>query len=491
MLKTCKHAPFTSRKRAVVLGLLSHGASVAACLLVLCATASSYAADAPAAARPNVLFLFADDQRADTIAALGNSIIRTPNLDRLCRQGIAFDRAYMQGGMQGATCVPSRAMLLSGRPLFHVDEKLLRHETWPSAFGRAGYVTFATGKWHNGEKSLVTSFQNARAIFSGGMSNPMKIPLANMEKGKLAKPQQATKHSSAIFADEAIDFLRGHQGNSPFFCYVAFAAPHDPHIVPDDFPVHYEPGKNLLPANYLKQHPFDNGEMTVRDELLLPHPRSPEAVEQMMAEYYRYITYLDAQIGRVLDALDASPYAKNTIVVFAADSGVARGSHGLIGKQNLYEHSLRVPLIIGGPGIPAGQRTRSMCYLFDVLPTLARLCNVPAPKTSEGMDLGAILHDPKSPGRSELVFGYRQVQRALRDDRWKLIRYPQVDRTQLFDLENDPLEKNNLAEKPESTDRVKALMARLEKALQAYGDSCPLTVAQPKPAEWTPAARGK
>lgn len=439
-----------------------------------------------AAGRPNVLFLFADDQRADTIAALGNPVIHTPNLDRLCRQGIAFERAFMQGGMQGATCVPSRAMLLSGRPLFHVDEKLLRHETWPSAFGRAGYVTFVTGKWHNGEKSLVASFQNARAIFSGGMSNPMTIPLANLEKGKLAKPRQATKHSSAIFADEAIDFLRAQNGPAPFFCYVPFAAPHDPHIVPDDFPVHYEPDKNLLPPNFMKQHPFDNGEMTVRDELLLPHPRSPEAVQQMMADYYRYISFLDAQIGRVLDALEASPHAKNTIVVFAADSGVARGSHGLIGKQNLYEHSLRVPLIIGGPGIPAGRRNQGMCYLFDVLPTLGLLCGVPAPKTSEGMDLRAILREPDNPARDELIFGYRQFQRAVRDKRWKLIRYPQVNVTQVFDLEADPFEQNNLADKPESAARVKDMMARLAKAQQAYGDECPLSVDRPKPAEWSP-----
>ena len=113
-----------------------------------------------------------------------------------------------------------------------------------------------------------------------------------------------------------------------------------------------------LPPNFLPQHPWDNGEMVVRDEQLLPWPRTPEKVREMNAEYYRYISYLDSQIGRILDALDASPHAKNTIVVFSADSGVARGSHGLIGKQNVYEHSMRVPLIIGGPGIPAGKRTR-------------------------------------------------------------------------------------------------------------------------------------
>src|SRR3954451_11624307 len=116
--------------------------------LLLPSPAGLPAADGPGKA--NVLFFFADDQRADTIAALGNSVIQTPNLDRLVRRGVAFDRAYMQGGLQGATCVPSRAMLLSGQPLFRIDEKLKKYETWPAAFGHAGYTTFMSGKWHNG-----------------------------------------------------------------------------------------------------------------------------------------------------------------------------------------------------------------------------------------------------------------------------------------------------------------------------------------------------
>ena len=125
--------------------------------------------------RPNVLLLFADDQRADTIAALGNPHIQTPNLDRLVRAGLSFDRAYMQGGMNGATCVPSRAMLLSGRSLFRIDEKLLRDETWPAAFARAGYATFMSGKWHNGANSVAKSFQTARGVFTGGMGDPLKV----------------------------------------------------------------------------------------------------------------------------------------------------------------------------------------------------------------------------------------------------------------------------------------------------------------------------
>ncbi len=440
--------------------------------------------------RPNVLFFFADDQRADTIAALGNPIIKTPNLDRLVRRGVSFDQAYMQGGMNGATCVPSRAMLLSGRNLFHIDEKLLRDETWPAAFGKAGYTTFISGKWHNGEPSILKSFQQARSLFTGGMTDPSKAPLRSVVDGKLQPPQISPKHACEVFADEAIAFLKT-PATAPFFCYLPFDAPHDPHVVPHDFAINYAAATMPLPPNFLPQHAWDNGEMTIRDEALLPWPRSEAKVKEMLAEYYRYISYLDSQIGRVLDALDASPAAKNTLIVFAADSGVARGSHGLIGKQNVYEHSMRVPLIIAGPGIPAGQRTQAMCYLFDVLPTLGKRCGITGPSTSDGREFSSVLTDPSKPARTEMIFAYKNLQRAIRTDRWKLIRYPQIDRNQLFDLQTDPREITNLATAPEQATRVAELTEQLQAAMTAAGDAAPLQVATPKPADWTPPAKGK
>jgi arylsulfatase A-like enzyme len=231
--------------------------------------------------------------------------------------------------------------------------------------------------------------------------------------------------------------------------------------------------------------------MTIRDEMLLTWPRDPKKVREMIAEYYRYISYLDQQIGRVLDTLAASPYGKNTIIVFAADSGVARGQHGLIGKQNCYEHSMRVPLIIAGPGIPAGVRTKAMCYLFDVLPTLGKLCQVPGPKTSEGIDLSATITDPGHAGRPHIVLAYKSVQRAIRDERWKLIRYPQINRTQLFDLKTDPAEIMNLAEKPEHAVRVQNMQTVMADELKKFGDTAPLTVEKPSPAEWAPPQQKK
>ena len=451
---------------------------VTTALLLFALGAAALQSRAAAEPKPNILFLFADDQRADTIAALGNPHIRTPNLDRLVRSGLSFRRAYMMGGMQGATCVPSRAMLLSGRSLFHVDEKLMRDETWPAAFGRAGYTTFMSGKWHNGAPSLPKAFQIARGVFVGGMTDPMHARLSTLTDGKVTAPELSPQHACQVFADQTVRFLREHKGG-PFFAYVPFDAPHDPHIVPDDFPVHYDADKLPLPPNFLPLHPFNNGEMAIRDEQLLPWPRPPTAVRAQLAEYYRYISYLDMLIGQVLDALAASPFAKNTLVVFAADSGVARGSHGLIGKQNLYEHSVGVPLVISGPGIPADRQTAAMCYLFDVLPTLGAVCGVPAPPGSDGMDLRTVLRDPNQPGRANLVFAYKDVQRAMRDDRWKLIRYPEVNVTQLFDLAADPFETHNLAADPAHAEKVREMTAKLADELKRSGDTAKLTAPHP------------
>lgn len=451
----------------------------------LCLFGSAWGAEEATSSRPNVIVLFADDQRADTIGALGNTHIKTPHLDRLARRGMAFDRAYMQGGLQGATCVPSRAMLLTGRSLFRVDETLKRDETWPAAFGRAGYSTFVTGKWHNHPDAIAQSFTSAHSIFAGGMTNPLEAKLSQVVNGKLTKPVLAPKHACEVFADEAIAFIKS-QKEGPFLAYVAFDAPHDPHIVPEDFAVKYEASDVPLPGNFLPQHRWDNGEMTVRDEQLLSWPRKPTDVQQMNAEYYRYISYLDEQVGRILDALEASPHAKNTIVVYAADSGVARGSHGLIGKQNVYEHSMRVPLLISGPGIAEGKRTGSMCYLLDLFPTLGAMCQVKGPETSEGIGFQKVLTDPSQPGREQILLAYRDVQRAVRDDRYKLIRYPKIDRTQLFDLQNDPEEIQDLSDKQELEGKKTRLLASLKELQAEFGDKAPLVVANPTPAEWSP-----
>lgn len=444
------------------------------------------AGDAPAARRLNVLFLFSDDQRADTIAAHGNRSIHTPHLDRLAQGGSTFSRAYCMGAMQGAVCVPSRAMLLTGRTLFRVSANLTNETTWPEAFARSGYRTFITGKWHNGEASLRRSFQRGESIFIGGMGWPYELPLQDLAGGELSNQRLSGEHSVKVFADSAIKFIRAQSVERPWLCYVAFNHPHDPRVAPSPYRAQYDETKIPLPQNFLPQHPFDIGMLTGRDELLERWPRTPAAVRRHLADYYASITHMDAQIGRILAALDATGQRDRTIIVFASDSGLAIGSHGLFGKQNIYEHSMRVPLIFHGPGIPRGQRREALAYLHDVFPTLGTLANVPAPAGSEGLDLSRVISGKLRRMHEEVFLAFTDTQRSLRDDRWKLIRFPQVDVTQLFDLRADPAETRNLATTPGQRRRVQAMRKRLEAAQRAFEDPAPLQVREPKTAAWIP-----
>src|SRR6185436_10559044 len=316
-----------------------------------------------------------DDQRADTIRALGNPNIDTPALDRLVADGTCFRRAYCMGAMEGAVCTPSRAMLMTGRTLFRIKPDLAGLPTWPEAFAKAGYATFITGKWHNQAPSLLRAFQEGRNVFLGGMGkDPYALPVQDFgPDAKLSEKRPSGKHSVELFADTAIEFLQRQKGDRPFLAYVALNAPHDPRIAPKEYHDKYNAAKPPLPANFLPQHPFDNGNMTGRDEELAPWPRTPEIVRQHLADYYSSITFVDRQIGRILQALRASGHDERTIVVFSSDHGLAIGSHGLFGKQNLYDHSMHAPLIFSGPGIPKGKRADALCYLLDIYPTLGDL----------------------------------------------------------------------------------------------------------------------
>jgi arylsulfatase A-like enzyme len=441
---------------------------------------------ARAAKRPNVLVLFSDDQRADTIGALGNPNVRTPNLDRLTREGTAFTRAYCMGADQGAVCVPSRAMLMTGRTLFRVKTDISQ-DTWPEAFARRGYATFLAGKWHNGQPSALRAFQQGKAIFFGGMGDPDTLPLRDITpEHTLTPPHPTAEHSVRAFADAAIGFLGERKGQEgPFLCYVAFNAPHDPRKAPREYHEKYDPASLPLPANYLPLHPYDIGSMTGRDEQLAPWPRTPEDTRRQLADYYAAIEHLDHQVGRILDALRANGQAENTLIAFAGDHGLAIGSHGLFGKQNLYDDSMRTPLIFAGPGVPKGKPTAAMAYLLDIFPTLGALAGVPGPEGSEGISLVPAFSDP-SAGRPTIFTAFAKDQRAVRDDRWKLIVYPRINVTQLFDLASDPAEAHDLAGDPKHAAEVGRLTALLLDRQRHFGDDLPLRSPKPRPRAFVP-----
>ena len=436
-------------------------------------------------ARPNILHIHADDHRPDGLHALGTPLLQTPNLDTLVERGMTFTRCYTMGSMVGAVCAPSRAMLLTGRSWLRIPGggAAAADAADPSTFlprvmAAAGYQT-----WHMGKAGESNAFGTGLKHFE------IHIP----DEGSGTSPEKDRAHCSRRLADKTIEFLESRDADGeqrPFYAYLAPPVPHDPRSAEPQFHKLYDPAQIPLSPAFMPQHPFDNGEMTVRDEKLAPWPRTPENTRQQLADYYACITGLDHHVGRIFEQLKKSGQWDNTIIIFSADNGLSMGEHGLFGKQNLYEFGgMHVPLVVAGPGIAQG-KSEAFVYLMDLFPTFAEFAGAKIPDGVEGKSIVPILTGKQTKVRDVLYTAYRGCQRAIRDDRWKLIRYPLVDRTQLFDLQADPLELNNLADKPEHAAKIVELTALLTKEMASYADTFPLTVADSKPAEWTPPVPG-
>lgn len=427
---------------------------------------------------PNVLFLFTDDQRHDTIQALGNKAIRTPSLDRLVREGVAFRNAYIMGGSSPAVCSPSRACLMSGRTLWNVEcqgevrfEISDKFKTLPQVFRENGYVTFGTGKNEPGRTgAFARSFSTGdKILFRGMTKSQYKLPLCDYSPSgdypMSAEVINEGKHSAEVYADASIQFLESQKTNSqPFFAYVAFQTPHDPRQCPPEYRAMYKDEDMKLPASFLPRHPFDNGMLEIRDEKLAAFPRTEQEVRKHLADYYAVMTHTDVQIGRILDALEKTGKRDNTIIVFSSDNGLAMGSHGLMGKQNVYDHSIHMPLIIAGPGIPKGETRDALCYIYDLYPTLCERAGLKTPETVQYKSLNNVIHDATAEHRNHLYYAFMSWQRSIRDEQYKLIEYcvGNERHTQLFDLTKDPQETLNLVQDSAHAD----ILARLRKLLQ-------------------------
>ena len=439
---------------------------------------------APAAAKPNILHIHADDHRPDGLRALGNPLLQTPNLDSLVERGMTFTHCYTMGSMIGAVCTPSRTMMLTGRSWQRIPgapgaaPNAANPATFlPRVIEAAGYQTWHMGKAGNG--------------FGAGLK---EFDTSIIDDAKGSTPETDRAHCSQRLADRTIEFLKSRAASHetrPFYIYLAPPVPHDPRSAEPQFHKLYDPANIPLSPAFMPQHPFDNGEMSVRDEMLAPWPRTPADTKQQNADYYSCITGLDHHIGRILAELKASGQWDNTIIIFSGDNGLSLGEHGLFGKQNLYEFGgMHVPLVVAGPGIPKG-RSEAFVYLMDLFPTFAEFAGAKVPAGVEGQSIVPLLSGKQTRVRDVLYTGYRDCQRAIRDERWKLIRYPLVDRTQLFDLSADPHELVSLADKPEHAAKVAELTALLTKEMASHADKVPLTVANPKPAEWTPPAAAR
>lgn len=443
--------------------------------------------------KPNILIIFNDDHRYDAVHALGGTVVKTPNLDKIINDGVSFDNAYLQGANTGATSAASRAQLLTGRGVFDIpkgngtpwDESI---SSFPVAFRDAGYTTFFTGKSHNGEKASSRGFTDGAKLYglTKGYYKPhFRMPYqdykADQSYGKKElyfvggenhdekiQPSEDSDyvgpHSTDIIAKAALDFIKGYEKEQPFLMYVAFHAPHDTRNFPESYRDMYDPAEIPVPVNFRPEHPFDNGDLKVRDERLAPFPRTRENTQSQLADYYRMITHVDDRVGEIVAALKEKGLDENTIIVFSTDSGLAMGSHGLFGKQNLYDDGgIRVPMVFSGVNIPKGERKSDICYSADIFPTMCELAGIPIPSSVTGLSQAASVMGNSQHRRKEGYFAYMDHQRAVRDAQYKLIEYcvNGERHTQLFDLAKDRYECNDI-----STDPMNAhIIMRLRRSL--------------------------
>lgn len=436
---------------------------------------------------PNIIFLLADDQRPDTIHSLGNAHIQTPSLDHLVDYGTVFLNAITAVPI----CVASRAEILTGRDGLHNGKQNAGYSpythavAWGSALAQAGYDTCYVGKWHTQGRPSDFGYVKAKGLFgSGGGAFPLthtrdwKGMDVTGYRGwvfqtddKQLFPERCVgllPDISQDFADAAIDFISSTQ-DQPFFLHVNFTAPHDPLFVPTGWSKTELPAPPV-PANFFPEHPFDHGNLQGRDEKLFHWPRTEDETQSGLAVYYAVIEHLDQQVGRILESLRATKKLANTVIIYSSDHGLAMGSHGLRGKQNMYEHSIGVPLIFYGVGIPAGQVCETQCYLRDLYPTTCELAGVDVPLTVQGKSLKPAIDDNTLHVYDEVFGHFRDSQRMVRTNRWKLICYPQVGREQLFDLKKDPFEMKNLINSSEHASIAENLRTKLLAWRKSHND---------------------
>jgi len=444
---------------------------------------------------PNILFIITDDQTFSAVHAMGNKEIKTPNIDQLAKMGTSFTNAYNMGAWGGAVCIASRAMLNSGRTVWRARQ-LTRDwqqgnaidKTWSKLMEAGGYQTYMTGKWHvniDPEKVfqiaknvkpgmaddlwhlLKTIPPSAEALKNGDstvhyiMPPGYNRPLSEDDNGWL--PYDTARggywkggtHWSVVLRQDAIQFIeQASKSDRPFFMYIASNAPHDPRQSPKQYQDMYPIENISLPVSFLPGYPYkdaiDNGP-DLRDEALAPFPRTSYAIKKHIQEYYASITYLDEQIGLMLDALEKSGKMENTYIFFTSDHGLALGKHGLMGKQSLFEHSVKPPLIIVGPQIPQGKKISTPVYMQDVMATALDVAGIQKPSYIEFNSLMPLARGGTNKSQYPAIYGsYMNVERSIRKGKYKLILYPKIKKTLLFNLEKDSEEMNNMGDDPKN-----------------------------------------
>ena len=415
--------------------------------------------------RPNILFIVVDDQSPFDLKVYNpRSTLQTPHIDRLALDGMVIDAAHHMGAWVGGVCTPSRHMIMSGRTVWHIPDKPGRSNnphvadpmlvapdlaefTLPAVFNRAGYDTMRTCKRGN-------SYEAANERFA--------------VRHDATKRGGTDETGSAWHAERVLEYLSDREAtrdDDPFLIYFGFSHPHDtrdgkPELLAKYGAVNHtdqnvlplaHPSQPGLPVNYLPAHPFDNTHMTVRDEVGVSgvwDKRDERTIRNELGREFACSENIDIQVGRVLEKLESMGELDKTYIFYTADHGMAIGRHGLQGKQNLYEHTWRIPLIVKGPGIASGTRATGNIYLLDVLATLCDLAGIQAPHTSEGISIRPVLEGDQETVRDVLYGVYcggaKPGMRCVKQGDWKLLKYESprdgVQETQLFNLAANPHE---------------------------------------------------
>ena len=463
--------------------------------LVIAALVCASSMTVAEAEQPNILFIFADDMSYETIGAAGMLDIDTPNLDTLAEAGVSFTHAYNMGAWGGAVCAASRQMLNTGRFLWEaqkcVESSIQEKRMWSQRMQAAGYQTYMSGKWHvpgAGEREFIPEgLFNVVQHVRDGMPNDFRSngskdgtkpkgygygrPKDKEHYKNGWKPWDTTNggfweggtHRSEVLANDGVEFLEAAaKEDKPFFMYLAFNAAHDPRQSPKEYIDRYPLERIKLPENFMPEYPYVQNicGKWLRDENLMPYPRTKYAVKVNRQEYFALITHMDDQIGRIFEALEKSGKADNTYIVFTADHGLACGHHGLSGKQNMYDHSVRVPFLVVGPDVKPGAKIDVPIYLQDVMATSLELAGA----SSDGVDFKSLL--PLLRGEATehypAIYGaYIDKQRMITKDGWKFISYRQANVERLFNIKKDPNEMNDLAANPEHAAKLTELRAAL------------------------------
>lgn len=452
----------------------------------LCASGNAFAADESpvvSQSKPNILFIFADDQMWDSLGCLEGSQVITPNLDRLRHQGALFSHAYNMGSFTPAVCVASRTMLNTGTFVWdaaaispkgnnakdpNAPKDMPKYTVpkgkpkgyWAEWMKEAGYETYMSGKWHVPgvqAKQLFDHVVHQRGGMPGGAKkNYSREFIPGQPDGWSYDTSeggfwQGGKHWSEVLGDDGETFLQqAATSDKPFFMYLAFNAPHDPRQAPKEFLDMYDVNEMDVPVNFLPEYPYNEAAGAgrgLRDERTAPFPRTEHAIQVTRQEYYALITHMDVQIGRILDALEATGKADNTYIFFTADHGLAVGDHGFLGKQNMYDSSMRVPFLMAGPGVPADSTVDAPIYLQDAMATSLQIAGFEKPAQVGFNSLLPLATGQTNQSVYDVIYGaYFGCQRMYRDDRYKMIIYPTVNVVRLYDMIEDPFETNDLAE---------------------------------------------